>query len=110
MKQLIQEYRKGEIFTLIFAYYQSPACLYVQMNRAVDGLSWLARELFARGLQWEVICDVQNKLAKEGCTTREAFINTPMILLTHDFLEKIGIPALWVRLALLELRADCYLC
>lgn len=68
------------------------------------------QELSARGLPWCTICEVEDALKEEGCTTREAFINTPAELLTHEYLTDIGISGLWVRLALLDLHEQNMLC
>ena len=109
MKRLIREYQHGEsnlIATVVcFAFPMTNILLAAVC--AAGGPCWLVRELSARGLQWEAICDVQDKLTKEELTTPETFAHMPLLLFNHGYLERIGIASLHVRQVLLQLRLQC---
>lgn len=62
------------------------------------------RELSARGLEWETICDVQDKLAKESLTTCASFACMPLTQFNHSYLERVGISSLYVRQLLVHIR------
>lgn len=62
------------------------------------------RELSARGLSWEQICDTRDKLVKEGITSRETLTRIPLTHFTPERLCKLGITVACVRQIVLEMR------
>jgi len=64
------------------------------------------RALCARGLDWETICDVQDKLAKEGMRTKMDVLSFPVSRFTHDFLLDLGVSSRHVRQVVVDMRAQ----
>jgi len=71
---------------------------------AVDGPSWLVEPLSVCGLEWAAICDVQDKLAKEGIFTSSELLRMPISLFTHDYLRGLGVLSPFVRQVLIDER------
>lgn len=89
MKRLIRAYQAGaRLFSVpIFS-------LYINSHPSVDhtgGPSWLVQQLCAREQEWPVVCDIEEKLVKEGFGTKELFLAAPMSQVTHEYLRSIGI-------------------
>jgi hypothetical protein len=68
-----------------------------------DIKSWLVEKLVAKKISKENAIDACNKLNSQEITTADIFIGCPESDLTNDFLKQIGISALGVRSAILDI-------
>ncbi len=72
----------------------------------LGGPSWLVQRLCARGLEWPVVCDLEDKLLKEGFVTKELFLAAPMSQFTHEYLRSLGIMPFGIRVAVITVRLE----
>jgi len=63
-------------------------------------------QLCARGLEWPTVCDIEDKLLKEGFVTKELFLAAPMSLFTHEYLRSVGITHFGTRIAVITVRLE----
>ena len=59
-----------------------------------------------RGLEWPAVCDVENKLLKEGFLTKENFLSTPLSQFTHEYLRSLGILQFGTRQIVITVRLE----
>jgi len=80
--------------------------VFLLFDKCLDGPSWLVQQLCARGLEWPTVCDVEDKLLKEGFVTKELFLAAPMSLFTHEYLRSVGITHFGTRIAVITVRLE----
>eukprot|EP01032_Pedospumella_encystans_P016661 gene16661-19001_t len=76
------------------------------LSYQADGPSWLVQQLWARGLEWPAVCDVEDKLLKEGFVSKEVFLSTPTSQFTHEYLRSIGILQFGTRQIVITVRLE----
>ena len=52
------------------------------------------------------MCDVEDKLLKEGFVTKELLLAAPMSLFTHEYLRSLGITHFGTRVAVITVRLE----
>lgn len=74
---------------------------------SANGPSWLASELCARGLDWGMVCDLEDKLKHEHLATQAALADISLDDFTHAYLLRLGVVSFSVRRVLINLRLQC---
>ena len=63
-------------------------------------------QLCTRGLEWPVVCDIEDKLLKEGFVTKENFLTTALSQFTHEYLRSLGILQFGTRQIVITVRLE----
>lgn len=66
----------------------------------------MVQQLCARGLEWPMVCDIEDKLLQEGFVTKDIFLAAPMSLFTHEYLRSLGITHFGTRLVVIATRLE----
>ena len=70
-------------------------------------MPWLTQELIARGLQWEKVCDTEDKLRAAGLHTKKNVIAVSSSRWSDAYLKTIGITDPLVCRAVQNMRLQC---